>query len=152
MMRRLFPFAAGALWSWPWGFTLASFVSGFVAAWGLQSFWLWFPQEVSAAERIRRTARFLWDFFGDLMRSNLRVMRDIWSPVRLHSVRLVEVPVGDLSPGEITFLAQRITLTPGTLSCDVSSDRQHLLVHCMFPSGDMAAGLRKPMDILKGRA
>lgn len=151
-MRWLFPFAIGALWSWPWGFTLASFLSGLVAAWGVQAFWLWFPREVSAGARVRRTAWFLWDFLDDLTRSNLRVMRDIWSPVRLHEVRLVEVPVGDLTAGEITFLAQRITLTPGTLSCDVSSDRQTLLVHCMFPSGDMAAGLRKPMDILKGKA
>jgi multicomponent Na+:H+ antiporter subunit E len=33
---------------------------------------------------------------------------------------------------EITFLANLITLTPGTLSLDVSDDRSVLYVHGMF--------------------
>jgi multicomponent Na+:H+ antiporter subunit E len=36
---------------------------------------------------------------------------------------------GDL---EITFFANIITLTPGTLSLDVSSDRKTLYIHAMY--------------------
>ncbi|MEP3045825.1 MAG: Na+/H+ antiporter subunit E [Roseibium sp.] len=57
--------------------------------------------------------------------------------------RIVTRPKIDLEPGiiaypltvdrdfEITMLANLITLTPGTLSVDVSEDRKTLYVHCI---------------------
>jgi multicomponent Na+:H+ antiporter subunit E len=51
---------------------------------------------------------------------------------------IVAIPLdlrGDL---EITLLANLITLTPGTLSLDVSSDKRVLYVHSMYVT-DIAA-------------
>jgi multicomponent Na+:H+ antiporter subunit E len=45
---------------------------------------------------------------------------------------IVAVPLDATSDAEITLLANLITLTPGTLSVDVSSDRKVLYVHVMF--------------------
>jgi len=44
----------------------------------------------------------------------------------------VAVPLDARSDMEITLLANLITLTPGTLSLDVSDDRSVLYVHGMF--------------------
>lgn len=81
---------------------------------------------------------------------------------------LVASPKMDLKPGifafpltvdrdiEITLLANLITLTPGTLSVDVSEDRRFLYVHaldCSDPVGtkrDIAGGFeRKILEALR---
>ena len=45
--------------------------------------------------------------------------------------RFVAVPLDISAPEAIAILAATITLTPGTLSADFSSDRRALLVHCL---------------------
>jgi multicomponent Na+:H+ antiporter subunit E len=98
--------------------------------------------------------RFLVDFVWDLAVSNFRLAHDVLTPTDYHQVELVEVPVSDLTPTEISFLAQRITLTPGTLSCGLSEDQKSIIVHMMYPikGRDMGKVLRRPLEILKGMA
>ena len=43
----------------------------------------------------------------------------------------ISVPLDLTSPEAITVLAGTITLTPGTVSCDLSEDGTTLLVHCL---------------------
>ena len=43
----------------------------------------------------------------------------------------ISVPVDLHRPGAVAVLAGTITLTPGTLSADVSDDGRSLLVHCL---------------------
>ncbi len=45
--------------------------------------------------------------------------------------RFVTVPLELTSPEAITVLAGTITLTPGTVSADLSADKRALLVHCL---------------------
>ena len=45
--------------------------------------------------------------------------------------RWVSVPLELSSPEAITVLAGTVTMTPGTVSCDLSADGRHLLVHCL---------------------
>src|SRR5690606_8274775 len=96
--------------------------------------------------------RFLQDFAVDMIVSNFRMAHDVLTPTDYHSVCMVEVPVGDLTKAEIAFLAQRITLTPGTLCCGLNVNEDALLVHTMYPveGKDMGRELRRPIDILKG--
>lgn len=47
------------------------------------------------------------------------------------NVRWVSVPLELRSPEAITILAGTITMTPGTVSCDLSADGRSLLVHCL---------------------
>ena len=56
--------------------------------------------------------------------------------------RLITVPLDIVAPEAITTLAGTITMTPGTLSADVSADGKGLLVHCLEtddPEGTVAA-------------
>lgn len=105
-------------------------------------------------EPVRRLLRMLAHFLVDLTISNLQLAWDVVTPRDLHRVKMVRVPVDDLTPNEITFLCHRITLTPGTLACSVDPAKTEILVHVMYPreGEDMGLSLRKPIDILKGRA
>lgn len=103
--------------------------------------------------RILRLARFLVDFVIDLTISNIRLAIDILTPLQRYRVQMVLVPIEDFTDREVLLLSIRITLTPGTLTCTVTEDRRYLLVHSMYlPEGESGACLRRPLDILKGRA
>lgn len=66
----------------------------------------------------------------DIVVANIQVSRLILfrRPQTLKPQFLV-IPLEVTSPYAITILAGTITMTPGTVSSDVDSDRKHLLVH-----------------------
>lgn len=66
--------------------------------------------------------------------ANLRVAYYVVSPLSRLRPGIVAVGIGDMTDLEITVLANFITLTPGTLTLDVSEDRTQLIVHCMDAS------------------
>ncbi|MCL4758894.1 MAG: Na+/H+ antiporter subunit E [Rhodocyclaceae bacterium] len=68
----------------------------------------------------------------DVIVANLQVARLIlFCPVRSLNTRWVTVPLQIRSPEAITVLAATITMTPGTVSSDLSADGRSLLVHCL---------------------
>ena len=68
----------------------------------------------------------LWD----MLLSNIEVARRILGPEKAITPGFVWVPLELTNIHGITALASIITLTPGTLSAELSADRRHLLVHC----------------------
>ena len=70
--------------------------------------------------------RVLWD----ILLSNIEVARRILGPERVLTPAFVWVPLDLTDIHAITALASIITLTPGTVSAELSDDRRHLLVHC----------------------
>lgn len=77
-------------------------------------------------------------FLYDLLVSSVQVARAVIWPGDISAPRLVTVPMDGRTDAEITLIANFISLTPGTLSIDISEDRSQLLVHDMFggASGD----------------
>lgn len=69
----------------------------------------------------------LWD----IVVSNIQVARLILGPERLIQPRFVWLPLDVRDPHAVAALAGIITMTPGTLSADLSEDRRHLLVHAL---------------------
>lgn len=68
----------------------------------------------------------------DVVVANLQVARLIlFRPLDSLATRWVVVPLELRSPAAITVLAGTITMTPGTVSCDLSADGRSLLVHCL---------------------
>ena len=68
----------------------------------------------------------------DVVVANLQVTRLIlFRPVESLATRWVVLPLQLRSPEAITVLAGTITMTPGTVSCDLSADGRSLLVHCL---------------------
>lgn len=70
-------------------------------------------------------------FFRELIASNVKVAMIVASPRYHIRPGIVGVPLDARSDAEITLLANLITLTPGTMSVDVSEDRRTLYVHGM---------------------
>jgi multicomponent Na+:H+ antiporter subunit E len=83
-------------------------------------------------EKLPRTAMFAVYLVWQLMKSNLRVAWDVLTPRAYRKPGIVGIPLEARTDAEITLLANLITLTPGTLSLDVSDDRGTLYVHAMF--------------------
>jgi multicomponent K+:H+ antiporter subunit E len=69
----------------------------------------------------------LWD----IVVSNVEVARRILGPESRLKPAFVWVPLSIRDPHGIAALAGIITLTPGTLSSDLSEDQRHLLVHAL---------------------
>ncbi|MBI3997530.1 MAG: Na+/H+ antiporter subunit E [Armatimonadetes bacterium] len=82
--------------------------------------------------RIRRVIEFLLFYFWELLLANLRVAYDVLTPRHHMRPGILAIPLDARTDGEIAILANLITLTPGTLSLDVSDDRQVLYIHATY--------------------
>jgi multicomponent Na+:H+ antiporter subunit E len=70
-------------------------------------------------------------FFRELIKSNLSVLKIVISPrLRVRS-GVIAVPTELRNDVALTLLANMITLTPGTLTLDISPDRRYLFVHTL---------------------
>lgn len=70
-------------------------------------------------------------FLKELLLANAAVAKSVLSSAASLSPGIVAVPLDLTSSAGITTLANLITLTPGTLSIDVSEDRRTLFVHAL---------------------
>jgi multicomponent K+:H+ antiporter subunit E len=74
----------------------------------------------------------------DIVKANIDVALRILGPESRIRPSYVWVPLDITSPQGIAVFASIITMTPGTLSCEVSEDRRWLLVHA-FHTDDVPA-------------
>jgi multicomponent Na+:H+ antiporter subunit E len=102
-------------------FTFANFVVGFAVS----SAVLWLT-----GSRFRFVGLFFF-FLWELLMANLRVAYEVLTPGYQMRAAIIAIPLDANSDLEITVLANLITLTPGTLSLDVSADRKILYIHAM---------------------
>lgn len=81
---------------------------------------------------IPRLIGFILYFTYALIKANIQVAADVVTPKFYMKPGIVKYPLDAKSNLEITLLANVITLTPGTLSLDVSDDRKVLYIHAMY--------------------
>ncbi|MBX3395386.1 MAG: Na+/H+ antiporter subunit E [Phycisphaerae bacterium] len=113
-------------------FTLSNLLIGFVLAYVIL---LTSSAVVGSGGFITKFPRFIklmLYFLKDLVISNLRVAYDILTPTYHMRPGIIAVPLDASTDLEITTLSNLITLTPGTLSLDISSDRKVLYIYTMF--------------------
>ena len=77
----------------------------------------------------------LWD----IVVANFTVARIVLSPLRRPQPAWVTVPLAVQHPTAISLFATIITMTPGTVSCVVDTQRGHILVHALDCSDTAAA-------------
>ena len=113
-------------------FTLPNLLIGFVLGYVV----LWLARDVLQSSeytaRVPRLIEFALYFLWELLLSNLRVAYDVLTPRHHMRPGIIALPLDATTDGEITLLANFISLTPGTLSLDVSPDRKTLYVHLMY--------------------
>jgi multicomponent Na+:H+ antiporter subunit E len=113
-------------------FSMSGFVAGFAV--GFLALWITRPLygDNSYFERLPRALGLAGYFLYQLIVSNLRVLWDVITPRQTSRPGIVGVPLAARTDLEITLVANLVSLTPGTLSLDVSDDRKTLYVHVMF--------------------
>lgn len=111
-------------------FTAVNFFIGF----GLSFILIWLAQRTMGSSNYFRKVQQvggLVSFFGwELLLANLRSAYFVLNPKKL-SPGVVAIPLSIKHETAITLLVNLITLTPGSLSLDISDDRSTLYVHSM---------------------
>jgi multicomponent Na+:H+ antiporter subunit E len=136
----LFNIALAVAWAAAMGeFNLANlligFALGYVALYGARRA---FPPSPYFARTHRALSLFFF-FVKEIVLANLKVAASVITPSFDMRPRVLAVPLEARTDEEITCLANMISLTPGTLSLDVSTDRRVLYVHFMFAEDAEAA-------------
>ncbi|MBT8042170.1 MAG: Na+/H+ antiporter subunit E [Pontiella sp.] len=83
-------------------------------------------------QKTMQFVRFALFFTKELIVSSWRVAIDVVKPLPLMRPGVIGIPLDAETDLEITMLANIISLTPGTLSLDVSEDRKTLYIHAMY--------------------
>lgn len=109
-----------------------NFISGFVLGYLV----LWLVQRAVGTsnyfKKVYQIVGFILFFIWALIQANLRVAYEVITPPHTMRPAIIAIPLDVKTDTAITLLANLITLTPGTLSLDVSADRKELYVHTMF--------------------
>jgi multicomponent Na+:H+ antiporter subunit E len=113
-------------------FNLAGFAAGFAV--GYLALWITKPLYGPNAyfQRVPKILRLTVFFLRELVVSNLRVLWDVITPSHISRPGIIGIPLEARSDLEVMLVANLISLTPGTLSLDLSADRRTLFVHVMF--------------------
>ena len=81
---------------------------------------------------VGRGVAFVAFYLWELVVSSLRVAYDVLTPTLHMRPAIIAVPLEVRSDLAITLLANLVSLTPGSLTLDISPDRRTLYVHVMF--------------------
>lgn len=82
--------------------------------------------------KLPKMISFILFFIWDLTKANARVAYDVLTPRHLMRPGVIAIPLDLKDDAGISLYANLITVTPGSLSLDVSSDRKVLYVHLMY--------------------
>ncbi|HEX2018610.1 MAG TPA: Na+/H+ antiporter subunit E [Aurantimonas sp.] len=139
MTMLLFNLVLAVLWVIVSGsFTLLNLLFGFLLGAGA----LYLIREQGRTSYIGRAGlavSLFLNFLVELLKSAWRVAVVVLSPNMNLKPGILAFPLRVKSDAEITLLANMITLTPGTLSVDVSDDRSTLYIHAFDCSDPEAA-------------
>ena len=120
---------ASLMASYSLGSLATGFLLGYIALWIAQPL---FGGPSIYHRRVFRVIHLFLFFIYDLIVSSIRVAWDVVTPKHLSNPAIIEMPLDVKSDIEILLVTNLISLTPGTLSLDVSPDRSKLIVHAMF--------------------
>jgi len=133
------------------GFTIANLVVGAAVAALVVYLMRHHLKHPPGIGRVWRMLRLVLLFVAELLLSAIGVAKLVLAPNLAKHLKpaIVAFPLTATTDAEITLLANLVTLTPGTLSIDVSADRKRLFVHVLSLTSkeklvrDLAAGFEK---------
>ena len=82
-------------------------------------------------ELIWKSIALLIFYIYDVISCNVKVSIEVLTPGHNMKPGIIAVPLQEMSDLQLTLVANLITMTPGTLSLDISEDRSTLYVHAM---------------------
>lgn len=113
-------------------FSPGNFMFGFIL--GYIAILISRPQTDSAKYLLKfpKLLFFFIHFSWEVIKANLRVGYDVLTPTHNMRPGVISFKMNATKDYEITLLMNMISLTPGTLSLDISRDRRILYVHAMY--------------------
>ncbi|ASR42596.1 Na+/H+ antiporter subunit E [Xanthomonas citri pv. mangiferaeindicae] len=112
-------------------FSPANIVMALLLAWLMPLLASRMEREFAQLGRLRGVwalgARLLWD----IVVANVTVARQVLGPTDKLNSQFVWLPLDLTNIHGISALTSLITLTPGTVSAELSEDRRFLLIHCL---------------------
>jgi multicomponent Na+:H+ antiporter subunit E len=146
MLLLLWNLVLALMWAIATGqFNVANVVLGFALGYAV----LWFTRRGHGLPssryfaRVPEVLRFVAFYLWELLLANLRVAYDVATPKHHMRPGVIAIPIDAESDIEIATLANLITLTPGTLSLDLSPDRRVLYIHAMYIDGGQVDAFRR---------
>ncbi|WP_087026435.1 Na+/H+ antiporter subunit E [Thaumasiovibrio subtropicus] len=133
------------------GYNGLDFVIGFMVSFLALALSQPFGLDTSYFKRVKAAFVLFFYFLYEVIVSVARVVWDVITPTHLSEPDIVYVPLDAKSDLEITLLANMVSLTPGSLSLDVSEDKKFLIIHAMFAPDhtkvieDIKSGLEKKL-------
>lgn len=91
-----------------------------------------FPGCESYFRRTGKWAKLIVLFLYELVVSSLQVVWDVLTPQHKARPSIISVPLTVRREMDVLLVTNLITLTPGTLSLDVTDDGTTLYIHAMF--------------------
>ena len=82
--------------------------------------------------KIPKIIMFILFYLKEMVLSNFKVSFDVLTPKHQMKPGVVAIPIKAKTNFEITVLANLISMTPGTLSLDISTDKKVLYIHSMY--------------------
>jgi multicomponent K+:H+ antiporter subunit E len=89
------------------------------------SFW----QEKVCVKNPLVLVKFVGLVLYDIIMANITVAKQVLSPNNTLKPNFFKLPIKLEHPLAISVLSSTISLTPGTVSCDLSKDKSYLLIH-----------------------
>jgi multicomponent Na+:H+ antiporter subunit E len=115
---------------------LVGLLLALIVIWPLRRFYS-FRKETSLRKYMRKIPdqlKFFWMLIIEIIKANIMVAKIVLQPKIDIKPGIIAVPIRTKTDAGITALANTITLTPGTLTIDVSNDRSVLYVHAIDTS------------------
>lgn len=106
------------------------FVVGYFITWGIARA----GYKSGYFEKVPRSVAFVLWFLRELLVANLKMAYYTVAPLNRMKPGIIAVPLEPMTDFEISLLGNLITLTPGTLTLDVSDDRSVIYVHAVDAS------------------
>lgn len=111
------------------GLAIGFFV-GFLALWVVQP--LFENRGGGYFGRVYRVVKLIVLFHWELIVSSISVAWDVLTPRHRSRPGVIAIPLKAKGEAEVLLVSNLISLTPGTLSLDVTEDCNTLVVHAMF--------------------
>jgi multicomponent Na+:H+ antiporter subunit E len=112
-------------------YSSTSFFIGFLLGIGLLFLLNRFIPDAFYLEYVWAIVKLIILFIKELILSNLSVLKLVYKPKLDIKPGIIALPTDLNRNWEITILANLITLTPGTLSIDISPDNRYIYIHVM---------------------
>ena len=119
-------------------FTLGNILLAVFLAWGIAFLISGLQSDTAKVKKPLKAFKYVLVLLGDIFVSNLVVAKQVLGPMHQLQPGFIAIPLDLKESLPITLLASTISLTPGTVSTEISTDLKTLYVHALHVTDEQA--------------